>query len=65
MAMGAVRGQAATLRVEMVCLDELVSADDRLRRLDAVVDWGLVRAGAAPYYAVDVGRRSIRSCWSS
>jgi transposase len=59
MAMGAVRGQAATLQVEMVCLDELVSADDRLRRLDAVVDWGLVRAGAAPYYAVDVGRPSI------
>jgi hypothetical protein len=30
----------------MVCLEELVSADDRLRRLDAVVDWGFVRAGA-------------------
>lgn len=57
--MGAVKGQAATLQVEMVCLDELVAEDDRLRRLDAVVDWGFVRAEAAPYYAEDVGRPSI------
>jgi transposase len=59
MAMGAVRGQAATLQVEMVCLDELVPAEDRLRRLDAAVDWGFVRAEAAPFYATDVGRPSI------
>jgi transposase len=59
MAMGAVKGQAATLQVEMVCVDELVPADDRLRRLDALVDWGFVRAEAAPYYAEDVGRPSI------
>jgi transposase len=59
MAMGPAKGQAATLQVEMVCLDELVAADDRLRRLDALVDWGFVRAEAAPYYAVDVGRPSI------
>src|SRR3954471_10335054 len=59
MAMGPVKGQAATLQVEMVCLDELVAADDRLRRLDALVDWGFVRAEAAPYYAADVGRPSI------
>jgi transposase len=59
MAMGAVKGQAATLQVEMVCLDELVPADDRLRRIDAAVDWGFVRAEAAPYYAQDVGRPSI------
>jgi transposase len=59
MAMGAVKGQAATLQVEMVCLDELVPVDDRLRRLDAAVDWGFVRAQAAPYYATDVGRPSI------
>jgi transposase len=57
--MGAVKGQAATLQVEMVCLDEIVPADDRLRRLDAAVDWGFVRAEAAPYYAQDVGRPSI------
>jgi transposase len=59
MAMGPVKGQAATLQVEMVCLDELVPAGDRLRRLDAVVDWGFVRAEAAPYYASEMGRPSI------
>ena len=59
MAMGPVKGQAATLQVEMVCLDELVPLDDRLRRLDGLVDWGFVRAAAAPYYAEDVGRPSI------
>jgi transposase len=57
--MGAVKGQAATLQVEMVCVDELVAADDRLRRIDAAVDWGFVRAQAAPYYAEDMGRPSI------
>jgi transposase len=57
--MGALKGQAATLQVEMVCLEEIVPADDRLRRIDAVVDWGFVRAQAAPYYATDVGRPSI------
>lgn len=57
--MGAVKGQAATLQVEMVCLDELVPAADRLRRLDAAVDWAFVRAEAAPFYATDVGRPSI------
>jgi len=59
MAMGAAKGQAATLQVEMVCLDELVPVDDRLRRLDGLVDWGFVRAEAARYYALDVGRPSI------
>ena len=43
----------------MVCVDELVAADDRLRRLDEVVDWGFVRAEAAPYYAAEVGRPSV------
>ena len=59
MAMGQVRGQAATLQVEMVCLDELVPEDDRYRRLDLLVDWSFVRELAAPYYAEDVGRPSI------
>lgn len=59
MAMGAVKGQAATLQIEMVCVDELVATEDRLRRIDAVVDWGFVRAQAAPYYASDVGRPSV------
>ena len=59
MAMGPVKGQAATLQIEMVCLDELVPVDDRLRRLDELVDWGFVRAEAARYYAADLGRPSI------
>jgi transposase len=59
MAMGPVKGQAATLQVEMVCVDELVPAEDRLRRLDELVDWGFVRIEAAPYYAAEVGRPSI------
>src|SRR6266516_1877200 len=57
--MGAVRGQEATLQVEMVCLDELVPEDDRYRRLDRLVEWSFVRELAAPYYAEDVGRPSI------
>ncbi len=57
--MGQVKGQAATLQVEMVCLDELVSGDDRYRRLDRLVDWSFVREVAAPYYAEDAGRPSI------
>src|SRR3954462_6170277 len=59
MAMGQVKGQAATLQVEMVCLDELVAEDDRYRKLDRLVDWGFVRELAAPYYGRDVGRPSI------
>jgi len=59
MAMGAVKGQVATMQVEMVCLDELVSGDDRYRRLDRLVDWSFVREVAAPYYAEDAGRPSI------
>lgn len=59
MAMGQVKGQAATLQVEMVCLDELVPEDDRYRRLDRLVEWAFVRELAAPYYAEDVGRPSI------
>lgn len=57
--MGAVKGQAATLQVEMVCLDALVAEDDRYRKLDRLVDWGFVREVAAPYYAEDVGRPSV------
>ena len=59
MAMGEVKGQAQTLQVEMVCLDELVPADDRFRKLDLLVDWGFVRELAAPHYADELGRPSI------
>src|SRR6266536_2007001 len=57
--MGQVRGQAATLQVEMECRDELVPEDDRYRRPDRLVDWSFVREVAAPYYADEVGRPSI------
>jgi len=57
--MGQVKGQAATLQVEMVCLDELVPEDDRYRKLDRLIDWSFVRGVAAPYYAEEVGRPSI------
>ncbi len=59
MAMGAAKGNAATLQVEMVCLDELVPEDDRYRRLDELVDWSFVREAAAPYYADELGRPSL------
>jgi transposase len=57
--MGAAKGDAATLQVEMVCLDELVPEDDRYRRLDELVDWSFVREAAAPYYADELGRPSL------
>jgi transposase len=57
--MGEEKGREATLQVEIVCLDELVPADDRYRRLDEFVDWRFVRELAAPYYAEAVGRPSI------
>jgi transposase len=57
--MGEEKGREATLQVEIVCLDELVPADDRYRRLDQLVDWRFVRELAAPYYAEVVGRPSI------
>jgi len=57
--MGPAKGQAATLQIGMVCVDELVPADDRLRRIDGVVDWEFVRGEAARYYAQEVGRPSI------
>ena len=59
MAMGLARGQEATRQVEMVCLDGLVPEDDLYRRIDALVDWAFVRAGAAPYYADALGRPSV------
>ena len=59
MAMGPEKGQQATMQVElMVCLDELVPADDPYRRLDRLIDWSFVRVQAAPYYA-DEGRPSV------
>jgi len=34
----------------MVCLDDLVPADDELRRIEALIDWANVRATAKPFY---------------
>lgn len=36
--------------MQMVCLDDLVPADDELRRIEALVDWEHVRATAWPFY---------------
>ena len=44
--------------MEMVCVDDLVSADDVYRRLEPLVQWGAVRASAAPFYG-DKGRPSV------
>jgi transposase len=59
MAMGALKGQEATLQVAMVCLDELVPEDCRYRKLDRLVDWSFVREAAGPYYADEIGRPSV------
>lgn len=60
MAMGEARTKEATRQIAMVCLDELVPADDRYRRIDEIVgDWSFVREAARPYYAEVVGRPSI------
>lgn len=46
----AVRSGEQTRQVQMVCLDDLVPADDDLRRIEALVDWEQVRATARPFY---------------
>lgn len=62
----AVRSGEQTRQVQMVCVDDLVPADDELRRIERLVDWEHVRATARPSAspAVWVGRVSIRRCWS-
>jgi transposase len=46
----AVRSGAETRQMQVVCLDDLVPADDDLRRIEALVDWGQVRRTAEPFY---------------
>jgi transposase len=59
-AMGEARTKESARQLAMVCLDELVPADDRYRRIDEIVgDWGFVRAAARPYYSEGIGRPSI------
>src|SRR4051812_48043893 len=56
----AVRSGEETRQVQMVCLDDLVPADDDLRRIEALVDWGHVRETARPFYrAGGAGRHGI------
>lgn len=60
MAMGEARTKESARQIAMVCLDELVPADDRYRRIDEIVGgWGFVREAARPYYSDGVGRPSI------
>ncbi len=60
MAMGEARTKEGARQIAMVCLEELVAADDRYRRIDEIVgDWGFVREAARPYYSDGVGRPSV------
>lgn len=60
MAMGPTKDRAQTFQHEIICLDDLVPAEDLYRRLDVLVDFSFIRAGAAPYYAPE-GRPLSRS----
>src|SRR3954454_13512377 len=56
----AVRSGEETRQVQIVCLDDLVPADDELRRIEQLVDWEHVRATARPFYKPGgVGRPGI------
>src|SRR3954453_4215549 len=56
----AVRSGEETRQVQVVCLDDLVAADDELRRIGRLVGWGNVRATARPFYrAGGVGRPGL------
>src|SRR4051794_15090343 len=46
----AVRSGEEMRQMQVVCLDDLVPADDDLRRIEALVDWGHVRRTAQPFY---------------
>src|SRR4051812_45377895 len=55
-----VRSGEETRQGQVVCLDDLVPADDELRRIEALVDWEHVRATARPFYrSGGVGRPGI------
>src|SRR3954469_21002087 len=46
----AVRSGEETRQMQVVCLDDLVPADDDLRRIEVLIDWGQVRRTAEPFY---------------
>jgi transposase len=56
----AVRSGEETRQMQVVCLDDLVPADDELRRIQALIDWEQVRRTAAPFYKPGgVGRMGL------
>ncbi|HEX8159170.1 MAG TPA: transposase, partial [Solirubrobacteraceae bacterium] len=55
-----VRSGDETMQMQVVCLDDLVPADDELRRIEALIDWQQVRRTAAPFYKPGgVGRMGL------
>jgi transposase len=54
----AIRTGEETRQIQMACLDELVPAEDLLRRVEGLVSWHAVRESARPYY-VDFGRPGV------
>src|SRR3954449_12171746 len=46
----AVRSGEETRQMQVVCVDDLVPADDDLRRIEALVDWGRSRGAPEPFY---------------
>jgi transposase len=58
MALGVARTGDETRQVQMVSLDELVTADCRFRRIEGLVSWSAVRVSAEPFYT-DFGRPSV------
>lgn len=46
----AIRSGDEALQMQMVCLEDLVPADDDLRRIERLVNWPAVRAAAARFY---------------
>src|SRR3954465_13889541 len=46
----AVRLGEETRQMQVVCLADFVPADDDLRRIEALIDWGQVRRAAGPFY---------------
>src|SRR3954470_2858192 len=56
----AVRSGEETMQMQVVCLDDLVAADDDFRRDERLVDWDHVRETARPFYrAGGAGRHGI------
>src|SRR3954466_5104597 len=47
----AVSSGEETRQMQVVCLDDLVPADDDLRRIEALIDWGQVRRTAGAFYS--------------